>query len=73
MDKTGVLYHGSPEKFNIINPHQTCDTIFSEGCQFAVHAITNKRMAICFAMGGIPVISGYLQTTLFNSVPQFER
>jgi hypothetical protein len=45
------LYHGSPEKVEKLVPSQAFDTGYKEGCQFAVYATSNKKMAICFALG----------------------
>lgn len=50
MDKE-FLYHGSPKRLEKLIPNQACDTGFKEGCQFAVYATSNKKMAICFALG----------------------
>lgn len=46
-----VLYHGSPRKLEKLIPNQAWDTEFEEGCQLAVYATSNKKMAICFALG----------------------
>lgn len=50
MDKE-FLYHGSPKRLEKLIPNQACDVGFKEGCQFAVYATSNKKMAICFALG----------------------
>ena len=50
MDKE-YLYHGSPVRVDKLIPNQAYDTGFEEGCQYAVYATTNRKMAICFALG----------------------
>lgn len=47
------LYHGSPNKYEVLIPHQAYDVGFEEGCQNAVYATTSKAMAICFALGAV--------------------
>lgn len=53
MNEASVLYHGSPYKIEILKPHQAHDTGFDEGNKLAVYATTNRKMAICFAMGSV--------------------
>lgn len=56
-----LLYHGSPNKYDILIPHQAYDTGFAEGCQFAVYATTGKAMAIGFALGAVPDENGEVE------------
>lgn len=49
MDKE-FLYHGSPKRLEKLIPNQAYDVGFKEGCQFAVYATSNIKMAICFAL-----------------------
>lgn len=53
-----ILYHGSPNKYNTLIPHQAYDSGFEAGCQNAVYATTSKAMAICFALGALPDANG---------------
>ena len=46
-----ILYHGSPNKYDVLIPHQAYDTGYAEGCQNAVYATSEKAMAIGFALG----------------------
>ena len=46
-----ILYHGSPNRYDTLIPHQAYDTGFEEGCQNAVYATSSKAMAIGFALG----------------------
>ncbi len=45
------LYHGSPQRYDKLIPNQAQDIEFEEGCQYAVYATDNQKMAICFALG----------------------
>ena len=47
------LFHGSPIRVDKLIPSQACDVEYTEGCQYAVYATTNKIMAILFSMGCI--------------------
>ena len=56
-----LLYHGSPNKYDLLIPHQAYDTGFAEGCQNAVYATTNKAMVICFALGAVADENGEVE------------
>ena len=47
------LYHGSPKRLDKLVPKQAHDTGYEAGFQKAVHATSNRIMAICFALGCI--------------------
>ena len=64
IDEENILYHGSPEKYDILIPHQAYDTGFEEGCQNAVYATSNKNMALAFALGGVPNADGELERVM---------
>ena len=51
--KKEYVFHGSPVKVEKLIPNQACDIEYKEGCQYAVYATTNKKMAILFSMGCI--------------------
>ena len=53
MEAKEYLYHGSPVKVERLKPNQAIDACYKEGCQLTVYATTNKKMAICFALGCI--------------------
>lgn len=46
-----TLWHGSPYRVDKLVPNQACDIAFSQGCQMAVYATSDRNMAICFALG----------------------
>ena len=56
-----LLYHGSPNKFEVLIPHQAYDSGFVAGCQKAVYATTNKTMAIGFALGAVADENGEVE------------
>ena len=56
-----ILYHGSPNRYNVLIPHQAYDIGFEEGCQNAVYATTSKAMAICFALGAVADENGEIE------------
>lgn len=56
-----ILYHGSPNKYDVLIPHQAYDIGFEEGCQNAVYATTSKTMAICFALGAVEDENGEIE------------
>lgn len=56
-----LLYHGSPNKYDTLIPHQAYDTGFEAGCQNAVYATTSKTMATCFALGAVEDENGELE------------
>ena len=51
MEEKDYLYHGSPVKVDKLLPNQAYDMEYTEGCQYAVYATSNKMMAILFALG----------------------
>ncbi len=61
MNVNDIVYHGSPDKYDVLIPHQAYDIGFEAGCQNAVYATTNKNMAIAFAMGAIPNAQGEVE------------
>ncbi len=52
MEKEYV-FHGSPIRVDKLIPNQAYDVEYKEGCQYAVYATRNKKMAILFSMGCI--------------------
>lgn len=56
-----ILYHGSPNKNDVLIPHQAYDIGFEEGCQNAVYATTSKAMAIGFALGAVADENGDIE------------
>ena len=56
-----LLYHGSPNRYDLLIPHQAYDTGFAEGCQNAVYATSSKAMAICFALGAVADENGEVE------------
>lgn len=56
-----ILYHGSPNRYDVLIPHQASDIGFEEGCQNAVYATTSKAMAICFALGAVEDANGEVE------------
>ena len=52
--KIDYLWHGSPEKFNILKPTKADDFTNPFGNLFGVYATNFKEAAIAFAMGNKP-------------------
>lgn len=62
------LWHGSPQKVDVLIPNQAHDIAFEEGCKLAVYATSKKEMAICFALGCETDSMGEAQRTM---MPEF--
>jgi len=58
MAKPKYLWHGSPNRYEILNPNQASDFLNSAGNLVGVYATPKKESAITFAMGNKPDSQG---------------
>jgi len=73
MTRPKVLYHGSTERVEVLQPHQADDWKFEGGRRFGVYASSNRDVALAFALGAVPDEDGNCIRTMRRADPDYPK